>query len=973
MEDEHSKIEIEKKKNLLSQTQEKQNQNQNETQNETQLNLNIAGMTCANCALKISTKLQSLPGVFRANVILPTESAVVVLDKSKISVDKILDSVAEIGYHASLSRLVISVNPNVPKIKIDEIVQRLNSEYGIFTVVFNEEKSEIRVSFNSGVISEQKVMKLFKEFGVEGKKSKGILEQDRENYESEIKHRKRLLFTSLILSVPIVIFSELMMLTKIFHGFHMELNYILFAATTLTQILVGSFFYTSAYKTLRARTTNMDVLISIGSATAYIYSVYSTFFVMGDTFYGESVLIFTFILFGKYLEAITKGKTTTALTKLMELGATTAQVIRDSKEVTVDIDDVDLNETLIVKPGEKIPLDGTVIDGSSYVDESMLTGESISVKKETGDIAIGGTVNQNGLLKIRVGKIGNDTTLSRIIELVRNAQTDKPPLQRLADKFSNIFVPVVVLIAFIAFAYWFWGMGATFEESILRFTTVVVISCPCALGLAIPTAVMVGTGQGAKAGVLIKSGASLEAIHKIDIMVFDKTGTLTVGKPQVIDIISKNGVTQSNVIQLSATIEQGSEHPLARAVMDKAKELNLTPKSVTDFENQPGLGVNAKIDGIQYYIGNLEYAKQKQAVITEFNEMIENVQNQGKTVVLLMKSTEGKNSIVEIMGMMGIADKIKPYAKEVIAELSRIGITSYMITGDHERTAKAIAKSIGIENYYAEVLPSQKLIKIEELQNKGQSIVAMVGDGVNDAPALTKADIGIAIGTGTDIAIESGDIVLMQGDLRTLLGAIVLSRKTYNKMLQNLFWALIYNLIGIPFAAGVFFGIFGFFLPPGIASLFMAISSVSVVTSALMLKRLDLNKIKDEISDRSESSVSNIEIEEKTSNTEKMGTSVSSNIEMNKIGINTTEINMEMNSEEMNSIIQQGSENMPNKMVCESCKKELPLPKHCGRDMVPRDGKLVCWMNLPKSEGGMGMKCGEAAIPIHHGKPMKIV
>jgi Cu+-exporting ATPase len=697
--------------------------------------------------------------------------------------------------------------------------------------------------------------------------------------------------------------------------------YILFSLALINQISVGSYFYINTWKALKNLNANMDTLIAIGSGTAFIYSTLTTFGVIsGGEFFQASVLIHSFILLGKVFEMTAKGRTSNALSKLMELQSSQASVIRNGNELLLDIDEIDVGDVVIIRPGESVPIDGRVVEGKTRVDESMLTGETYSVKKDMGDIVIGGTINQNGVIKAKVERIGNDTVLQRIIDLVRSAQAQKPPLQRIADQVSRIFVPIVVGIALLTFLYWILIADVGFELSLVRFVAVIVISCACAMGLAIPTAVMVGTGVGAKSGILIKGGESLEAIHKVKKIVFDKTGTLTVGKPQVIEVVPNQGFQKKELVSIAASVESGSEHPLAMAILEKAKQKEIPIETVSDFRNHPGLGVEAVLNGEIIRIGNPKFAIENGVEISSQLDMISTYQEQGKTVVIVMKEKE-------MVGFLTISDKIKDYTKSVILKLREMGIEPYMLTGDNEKTAKAIAEQLGISRYYAEVLPAQKLETISFLKEEGDGLVAMVGDGINDAPALSKADVGIAIGSGTDIAIESADIVLMRGDLRTLIAALHLSKKTYNKMLQNLFWAFIYNILGIPFAAGIF----GIMLPPSIASLMMAFSSVSVVISALLLYRLDLQKIINGIKkDPEEKQLNKKKLEEKS------------------------------------------EENMAAKLICEECGEESAIPKHCGRDMVLRDGKFVCWMNLPKTEGGLGIECGEAPIPSHHGKKMKV-
>ncbi|MHA1745975.1 MAG: heavy metal translocating P-type ATPase, partial [Promethearchaeota archaeon] len=489
----------------------------------------------------------------------------------------------------------------------------------------------------------------------------------------------------------------------------------------------------------------------------------------------------------------------------------------------------------------------------------------------------------------------------------------------------------------LTFAYWFWIGGLSFEGALLLFVSVIVISCPCALGLAIPTAVMVGTGMGAKTGILIKGGESLETIHRVNHIVFDKTGTLTMGKPQIVKNIPFESYSMKDVLYYAASLEQGSEHPLGKAILDKAQEKDIQLENPKNFENHPGFGISGEIDSKRIAIGTMAFAEQLGVEASMAQPVIADLQSQAFTVVLVMLDKT-------LIGVIAIADAIKPYAKEVIQALKKAHITPYLLTGDHHRTAEAIAKTVGIENFFAEVLPSQKLVKIEELQQQPKAIVAMVGDGINDAPALTKADVGIAIGGGTDIAMESADIVLIQGDLRNIIVAMKLSQKTYQKMILGLFWAGIYNVIGIPFAAGVFYGILRFFLPPGIASLMMAFSSVSVVLSALSLRRLDLQQIKQSLGSKSSQQESAAGIEHETDK---------------EIGTNETHKKMENETK------------MVSKLVCEKCNAEQPLPKHCGRDMIPHEGNLVCWMNLDPKFGGMN--CGTVEYPEHCGQKMQAV
>ncbi len=892
------------------------------------LNLNISGMTCANCALKINKKLNTLDGVTKANVILPTESAQIEFKSQKIQIPEILKAISDIGYTGSLSKLTIEMKKPISKDRVNHYFQQLESVPGILSIHENPQEKEWRFDYNTGEISEIRILQILSEMNLEAKKKSGLFEQERDKYEHEIQYRKRLFGWSLILLIPMFTMGQISMWTSLFMNYMSIIRWIQLILASFSQIIVGRVFYVSAFKSLRNRSANMDVLIALGSGTACIYSVFSTITNQGEIFFVESIMIFSFIAFGKLMETIAKGRTTTALTKLMGMQATSAHILVDQREIEKDIEFIELGEIFIVKPGEKIPLDGKIIKGKSRVDESMITGEPVSVGKSPGDIVIGGTINQNGVLQVQVEKTGNDTVLNRIIEMVRDAQAEKPPMQRLADKISNVFIPIVILIALLSFSYWFWIGNFLFEKALLRFVAVVVISCPCALGLAIPTAIMVGTGKGAEFGILIKGGESLELIHKITDVVFDKTGTLTEGKPQVIELQTYNDVSSEDLLTLAASIEANSEHPLGQAIIQKFESMAHNYEDVDDFENHPGKGISASIANTKYFIGNSRYLREQNIDFSMTQLDMERLQANGATVVLLSNEEH-------ILGLFGIADPLKPYTNAVIQKIQASGITTYMLTGDNLKTATSIADQAGIEHVFAEVLPSQKLLKIEELQTTPNRVIAMIGDGINDAPALTKADVGIAIGGGTDIAIESADIVLIKGDLRNLYSSLILSKKTYQRMILGLFWAGIYNILMIPFAAGLFYGLLGFFLPAGIASLLMALSSVSVVISALFLKRLDLNKMRDSFLKNEEPKV---------------------------------HLGMEM---EMHDNLNENLTQNPGKLVCSNCGHEEALPKHCGRDMIQHQGKLVCWMNLDPKFGGMN--CGEQTIPSHCGIEMKVV
>jgi len=577
----------------------------------------------------------------------------------------------------------------------------------------------------------------------------------------------------------------------------------------------------------------MDTLIAVGTLAAYLLSVYDLFFNANAGQYFEvSTILITLVILGKLLEAIAKGRTSDAIKKLVGLSPKTATIVRDGVETQIKIDDVKVDDVLIVKPGEKIPVDGMIVSGRSSVDESMLTGESIPVEKKEGDEVIGATINKNGLLKIKATKVGENSTLAHIIKLIEEAQGKKAPIQRFADVVSSYFVPIVILLALVSGGLWYLVFGQTISFAILIAVSVLVIACPCALGLATPTAIMVGTGKGASNGILIKGGDALEAAHKIKYVVFDKTGTITLGKPSVTSVQTDEGINEADFLAIAGSIEKGSEHPLAEAIVNHVKEKNIKISETTQFEAIPGFGVTARLGKKTYFFGNLKLMSKQGIDCSKFTQNMTTLEHDGKTVMIL---AEGKKAL----GIIAVADTIKDTSKEAVLALKKMGIITYMITGDNKRTADAIARQVGIDHVFAEVLPQDKAAHVKELQHKAmqhKGKVAMVGDGINDAPALAQADIGIAMGSGTDVAMETGNIVLMKNDLRDVPKAIKLSKMTMTKIKQNMFWALFYNVLGIPIAAGVLYSSTGWLLSPIIAGAAMAFSSVSVVLNSLLLR-----------------------------------------------------------------------------------------------------------------------------------------
>jgi len=625
---------------------------------------------------------------------------------------------------------------------------------------------------------------------------------------------------AVILSLPLALFMVLDLINKsILMPYESYIGWISLGLATPVQFIIGAQFYQGAWHGLKNRTFNMDSLVAIGTSAAYFYSLFNLLN-SGALYFETSALLITFVLLGKFLEAKAKARTNEAVKKLVGLQAKTARVIRNGKTFDMPISEVKIGDIILVRPGEKIPVDGVITKGQSTLDESMVTGESLPVDKNVGQKVIGATINITGSFEFRAEKIGPDTLLSQIIKFVQSAQSSKAPIQAFADKISAIFVPGVLIIAIITFFVWFFMAQAGFEASILYATAVLVIACPCALGLATPTAIMVGTGLGAQNGILIKGGEPLEMVQKVTTIVFDKTGTLTEGKLVVTDIIGEN------ILPIAASLEYGSEHPVAEAVMAKSRDAKIDLSDVSNFQAIPGKGVAGEIASKKYLLGNRKLMLDFGVNVGNRIGEIEKLENEGKTVMILADS--------KVLGLIAVADKIKDTSKEAVEKLSNMGLEIYMISGDNLRTAKAIAQQIGIEHVLAEVLPQSKASEVKKLQDNGK-IVAMVGDGINDAPALAQADLGITMGSGTDVALETGQIVIIKNNLLDIITAIRLSQATFSKVKQNLFFALFYNTLGIPIAAGMLASI-GLTLRPEFAGLAMALSSVSVVSSSLLLK-----------------------------------------------------------------------------------------------------------------------------------------
>ncbi|TFB21803.1 copper-translocating P-type ATPase [Filobacillus milosensis] len=799
----------------------------NENQNHKQTQFDVTGMTCSACSTRIEKVLNKMDGV-EANVNLSMEKASVSFDENQATVQDIVERINKLGYGVQEEKVELDISGMTCSACSSRIEKVLSKMEGISQANVNLATESGTVEYTPGVVSIDEVLEKVKKLGYEA-----VIKQDKEekesNKEKEIRDKRRSFIFSAILSFPLL-------LTMIGHmpigisapGF-IEYPWTQFVLATIVQFYIGWPFYTGAYRALSNKSANMDVLVALGTSAAYFYSVVQAILWQtgaiehAELYFETSAILITLIILGKYFEALAKGRTTAAITNLLKLQAKEATVLKDGKEERVPVDQVQVGDHIIVKPGEKIPVDGEVIVGSTSIDESMITGESIPVDKNESDAVIGSTINKNGTITMVAKKVGKDTALAGIIKIVEEAQGSKAPIQRMADKISGIFVPIVVGIAAVTFIVWFFFVepgvwGAALEASI----AVLVIACPCALGLATPTSIMVGSGRGAEQGILFKGGEYLEGTQAIEAVLLDKTGTITEGKPRVTNVVTISG-DQSD-FNLVAGAEKRSEHPLAQAVMAYATEHDFDVKDPESFEAVSGHGIEAKVNEKQVLVGTRKLMNEKGINIESAEEKLQEFELEGKTAVLAAINGELRFAI-------GIADTVKPTSKEAIKELQDMDIEVYMMTGDNTRTATAVAKEVGIpeSNVFAEVLPEHKADQVLKLQEQGKK-VAMVGDGINDAPALATADIGMAIGTGTDVAIEAADVTLVGGDLTNISHAIKLSKKTMRNIRQNLFWALFYNSAGIPVAA---IGL----LAPWVAGAAMAFSSVSVVSNSLRLKK----------------------------------------------------------------------------------------------------------------------------------------
>ncbi|MFA5536432.1 MAG: heavy metal translocating P-type ATPase [Bacillota bacterium] len=800
-----------------------------EQQKKMETNLKVLDMTCAACSARVEQGLKKLPGVLDANLNLATEKAHIRFEPAAISEQDLIEAIEDIGYRVSLDKTELKVKGMTCAACSARVERKLNSTAGIYKAAVNLTTEKATIQYNPLQLSVKDLIKAITEAGYEAEEdSDSTRDQNALEQELASKRQKNVFLLSAVFASPLLLGMIFEMLGFAWSHFLMN-PYLQFLLATPVQIVGGRQFYKGSYHALKAKSANMDVLVALGTTAAYGYSLYHTFVTTGALYYEASAVVITLVLLGKMLEANAKGKTSEAIKSLMGLRANTALVERNGKEEIISIDDVLVGDIIIVKPGEKLPVDGTITEGNTTIDEAMLTGESIPVEKTVGDPVVGATINKFGAFKYQATKVGKDTTLNQIIRIVEEAQGSKAPIQRMADLISAYFVPAVLGVAAITFLGWFfWGEPGNTATAVRNMVAVLVIACPCALGLATPTSIMVGTGQGAKKGILIKGGEHLEKAHSINSVLLDKTGTITKGEPEVTDILPVRELEPLELLKLAAMVEKPSEHPLAQAIVKRARRENLELGDVKNFQALPGFGVEAFYGGKEVLLGNWKLLEQKGVSFAAGNSFKERLEEEGKTAMLLAIDHQ-------LVGVLAVADGIKDTSPEGIAKLQEMGIEVYMITGDNQKTAEAIGGQVGISQVLAEVLPQHKAAEVEKLKAAGK-VVAMVGDGINDAPALVAADIGIAIGTGTDVAMEAADITLMRGDLRGVAASIALSRATMRNVKQNLFWAFIYNTLGIPLAA------LGF-LSPILAGAAMALSSVSVVSNALRLKGFDPYKI----------------------------------------------------------------------------------------------------------------------------------
>jgi P-type Cu+ transporter len=810
------------------------------------IDIPVLGMSCASCAAKVQKALSELEGVVKVNVNLATSKATLYFNPAQAKTEDFISAIQKSGYRVEASEIDLPVQGMKCASCVNNIEKNLKQNKGVLKASANLATERVKVQYFPTEINPAEIKKVIEASGykvLEISPDKQGTEPEKDVRAKEYEKLRTKFIAGLVLGGLVFLGSS-----RHFFPWIPEFLgnfFVLWFLATPVQFIIGWQFYRGAWGAFKHRVADMNTLIAVGTSAAYLYSVAATvtpsFFMKGGiephVYFDTSTLIIVLIIFGRMLEARAKGKASDAIKKLMGLQPKTARIKRDGKEMEIPVDEVLAGDIVTVRPGERIPVDGVVQTGSSAVDESMITGESLPVKKTFGDEVIGATINKTGSFEFKATKVGKEMVLAQIIKLVEDAQGSKAPIQRLADVISGYFVPIVISIAIATFVIWFnFGPDPALTFALLNFVSVMIIACPCALGLATPTAVLVGTGKGAENGILIKGGESLETAHKLDTIVFDKTGTLTKGEPEVTDIISSNGLSEEEILKYAASAEKSSEHPLAEAVIKAAQERGVSLIDVSHFNAIEGQGIEAEIDGARVILGNAKLMQERKIEIKDLKYKAENLSAEGKTPVYI--SIDGSPA-----GLIGIADTLKENSVQAVRRLQDMGLNVVMLTGDNQKTAESIAYKAGIDEVVSEVLPQDKVKEIKKLQSGGRKI-AMVGDGINDAPALAQADIGIAIGSGTDVAMEASDITLIKEDLNGVSDAIELSHKTIRVIKQNLFWAFVYNTAGIPIAAGVLYPFFGILLNPIFASVAMAFSSVSVVSNSLRLKRVELGSHK---------------------------------------------------------------------------------------------------------------------------------
>ncbi|KPK96160.1 hypothetical protein AMJ80_01520 [bacterium SM23_31] len=808
----------------------------------------IKGMHCASCVARVEKSLKNVKGVRDAVVNLATNKATVQFDKTVPSLAELEKAVKDAGYTPVTSETpdtghVIFKVVGMQSAHCEGIVTRTVKDLkGVKRVTASFGNSTAVVDYDPAVISKSGIKKAIDGAGYKAVEHGSPEDSEEAERRREITTLRNKFIFGAVLSALALLFSFHTYFPVISGISHIIVLYILFLLVTPVQFYVGLQFYRGFWNALKHKTSDMNTLIAVGTSAAYFYSVVVTFLPgvipegSREVYFDTAAVIITLIILGRFLEAKAKGRTSEAIKKLIGLRSKTALIERDGSEMEIPVEDVRVGDIVLVKPGQKIPVDGIVTSGSSSVDESMITGESIPVDKTAGDEIIGATINKQGLLRIKATKVGSDTALAQIIKLVEQAQGSKAPIQRLADKVASIFVPAVIAIAVVTFLIWyFFGPQPAFIFALVNFVAVLIIACPCALGLATPTAIVVGTGKGAENGILIKNGGALETAHKVTAVIFDKTGTLTKGEPEVTDVVTLNGMSKDEILEYAASAEKGSEHPIGEAIVKKAGDAGLKPDlAVQEFAAISGMGIKAEFNGKQLLLGNRKLMAEYKIDVDEIEDKLTELETQGKTTMILSINNEPA-------GIIAVADTLKKDSITAVKSLHDMGKKVVMITGDNERTGKAIAEQAGIDTVLADVMPEDKAKEVKKLQEEGY-IVAMVGDGINDAPALARADVGIALGSGTDVAMETGDIVLIKDNVMDVVRAVELSSYTIKKIKQNLFFAFFYNSAGIPIAAGILYPFIGFLLHPVIAAAAMAMSSISVVSNSLSMRRYRFKK-----------------------------------------------------------------------------------------------------------------------------------